>query len=118
MATYKLRVMKTVEQLVEEVLKHKDMSKAKLAALLKDKPQNFGKKLKRHEIIPVFLVEQISDALQYNLFNDLSKEWERKHFNIEAYVSEPSAVYGKVQGLEDYLEALIEKKVKERLRKP
>lgn len=113
----KLCTVKTVNEIVESVLKKRGLSKAKLAEKLVDTPQNFGKRLSRHEIVSVHFVKQMSDAMNYNLFNDLSKEWEREHFSVENIVNEPESRYGNGATFDDYLEKLIEKKLKQIIRK-
>ena len=108
--------MKNINNTIEEVLRQRGISKAKLAAMLNDTPQNFGKKLSRNDVIPVSLVYKVSDALMHNFFLDIARDWEKSHFSIDNVINEPTQPYGKGNGFEEYIDKLIEKKLREKFR--
>jgi hypothetical protein len=114
---YLLKKQMNAAKLVIDYLEKNDKSQAQLARLINESPQNLGKKL-RSEYMAVDMLEKISDALNHNFFHDLSEQWEREHFNIDKVVAnEPGMKYGSPEGLEKYIEILVEKKVAERLKK-
>lgn len=108
--------MKTVNQLIIDYLSKKDMRQAQLARMMNDTPQNIGKKIKAKNISILFL-EELSDILQHNFFEELSAEWKRKHFSVTNFIEEPNVKYGSPTSFDKYLELIIEKKVAEKLKK-
>lgn len=113
----KFCIVKSVNDIVTGVLEKLDLSKSKLASRLKQTPQNFGKKLLRDNVVAVTFVEEMSDALEYNLFEELAREWDRKHYGLQKVLREPSRPYMNEQTFDDYIDKRIEKRLKERTKK-
>jgi hypothetical protein len=65
--------MKGASELIRGVLYKKDISQARLAEMLGDSPQNFGRKL-RSDDMPLSLIIEISKKLDHNFLYDIARE--------------------------------------------
>lgn len=108
--------MKSANKIIKDYLYKEEVSVENLARQLKTSGQNLGKKL-RAKNISILTVEEVSDALEHNFFEDLSHEWSRKHFSLQHILNEPTVKYGSIESLDKYIEKIIEKKVAEKLKK-
>lgn len=102
----------SANKFIRDYLYNQDISQAKLARMLKEKPQVLGEKL-RSDYMAVEMVEKISIALKHNFFKDMSDAFEaqiRKSKPLADIISEPTVVYGS-------LEQIVRKILKEELKK-
>ena len=105
--------MKTVTKIILDYLDNEDKSQAHVSRKLKIKQSNLSKRLARKDMGVVF-ISRLSDALNHDFFEDLSKEWKRGKFDVTGHVMEDSAPYGNNKGI---LEKLVEEEVKKHLKK-
>lgn len=103
-------------EMVLAYLKREDIPVKRLADYLKKTPQNMGKML-NSGYMAIETLESISDALKHDFFYDLSINWQRKHFSVESVVMEKGEKYRAPASFDEYLNRLIEQKIKERLKK-
>lgn len=101
------------ENIVVKFIHLKHINKSKLADKLGMSGQNLHARLEKSSLSTDF-IEQCSDALEHNFFEDLSKEYKRKHFKVENVVEEPVIKYGE-GSLDALIERIVEKKVNEKL---
>lgn len=90
--------VKSVTQLIHDQLHRKRWNATILAEKVQPPttPQNMYKKLSKDSIEVEWLV-RISNAMEHDFFQDLSREYQeeakRKNFKVENVVEEPDAVY-------------------------
>jgi methyl coenzyme M reductase beta subunit len=110
-------VMKTKgENIVLRYINANHLKKKHIAEKLKMSPQNLDGRLSK-SALPTDFIEDLSDAINHDFFADLSKEYQRKHFNVNNFVEEPIAKYTKPGTMEAMIEKIVEQKVNEFLNK-
>jgi hypothetical protein len=106
--------VKPPSTIIAEYLYEKGISKTALGKMLNLKQQAISKRLSKKDLDTDF-IQQVSDALKHNFFEDLSREYsehaKRKGFNVSNVVGEPRETYGNT-GLEKMLRDLVKDEIK------
>lgn len=73
-------------QIIKDYLTQHDITKTRLAHLLRESVQNLSKKLKKADLDSNYLAK-ISDVLNHNFFEDLAREYEQGKLQKELGIS-------------------------------